>query len=61
MKTAIRAMWVFSVPALALVLVLSNFGIAQDKPKDEPKKPTVMQRTLALSHATLDALAKKDF
>jgi hypothetical protein len=46
--------------AIAAVL-LATPSQAEEKPKGEPKKPTVMQRKLAHSHKVLEALAKKDF
>jgi hypothetical protein len=63
-STLFRAIWT-AAPVLALSLVLVGFGRAEEKPaqkpKEEPKKPTVMQRKLAHSHKVLEALAKKDF
>lgn len=63
MKSSIlRAVWIM-VPAIALGLVLTGFGRADDKPKpkEEPKKLTVMQRKLAHSQKALEGLATKDF
>jgi hypothetical protein len=63
MKSPIlRAGWIM-VPAIALGLVLTSFSRADDKPKpkEEPKKPTVMQRKLAHSQKVLEGLATKDF
>ena len=56
-----RGLWT-AIPAVALGLILVGFGRADDKkPKEEPKKPTVMQRKLTHSQHVLEALAKKDF
>jgi cytochrome c556 len=50
------------VAAVLAAVLLGAATRAQDKkPKEEPKKPTVMQRKLAHSHKVLEALAKKDF
>jgi hypothetical protein len=49
--------------AAALVVALVGIGRADDKPKpkDEPKKPTVMQRKLAHAQKVLEGLAVNDF
>jgi hypothetical protein len=50
------------VAAVLVAAVLVTPSRAEDKkPKEEPKKPTVMQRKLAHSQKVLEALAKKDF
>lgn len=49
-----------AVAALALVLALGG-GRADDKPKDEPKKLTVMQRKLMHSQRVLEGLATNNF
>jgi hypothetical protein len=61
-RTLFRAFWT-AIPVLAAGLVLTGFSRADDKPKpkQDPKKPSVMQRKLAHSHQVLEALAKKDF
>lgn len=60
MKTAIRLLWLVSIP-MALVVILTPFGLAQTQPKEAPKQPSVMQRKLGHSQKVLEALAKKDF
>ncbi len=49
--------------AVALALVVNGTGRAEDKPKpkDEPKKPTVMQRKLTHSQTVLEGLATNNF
>lgn len=61
MKSTARV--VAFVAVCALVVGLFGVGRADDKPKpkDEPKKPTVMQRKLSHSQKILEGLAKKDF
>jgi hypothetical protein len=58
-RTACVGAVVMAVVAAAL---LGTSSRAEDKkPKEEPKKPTVMQRKLAHSQKVLEGLAKKDF
>jgi hypothetical protein len=45
----------------AVALVGRTPGDDQPKPKDPPKKPTVMQRKLSHSQKALEALATNDF
>lgn len=62
MKTPAR--WTAAVVVFALVVGVFGVGRAADekpKPKEEPKKPSVMQRKLAHSHKILEGLALKDF
>ncbi len=61
MKLFIRSGMCFLVTALTVVFV--GFGRADDKPnpKDEPKKPTVMQRKLTHSQKILEGLVMNDF
>ena len=47
--------------ALVAVLLVTPSRAEDKKPKEEPKKPTVMQRKLAHSQKVLEALAKRDF
>ena len=61
MKPLIRsAMWAIGT-AVAVVLVGSGRADDKPKPKDEPKKPTVMQRKLTHSQKVLEGLATNDF
>ena len=61
MKPLIRsALWAV-VSAAAVVLVGSGRADDKPKPKDEPKKPTVMQRKLTHSQKVLEGLATSDF
>jgi hypothetical protein len=61
MKTTARC----AASAVVFALVVGAFGVSRaddkPKPKDDPKKPTVMQRKLAHSQKILEGLAKKDF
>jgi hypothetical protein len=45
----------------AVLLVTPSRADEKPKPKDDPKKPTVMQRKLAHSQKVLEGLATKDF
>ncbi len=46
---------------VAALLVTPSRADEKPKQKDEPKKPTVMQRKLTHSQKALEGLAKKDF
>jgi hypothetical protein len=62
MKTPTRPALFAIAVALALGLVLTNFGRADDKPKPkEPKKLSVMQRKLGFAQKVLEGLAVKDY
>jgi hypothetical protein len=61
--TAWRAFWL-TIPAVAVALVLTGFGRADDKP--EPKGPhkkklSVMQQKLVYAQQALEAITTKDF
>ncbi|MBP3955166.1 hypothetical protein J8F10_07715 [Gemmata sp. G18] len=60
MKSSVRsAVWV----GVAAAVMIGGTGRAVDppKPKDESKKPTVMQRKLAHAQRVLEGLATNDF
>jgi cytochrome c556 len=63
MTTSVRRIGFVVSAATVLGLALAGFGRAEDKPKpkEEPKKLTVMQRKLANSQQVLEGLATKDF
>ena len=53
-------LWAFAA-AVAVVFVGSGRADDKPKPKDDPKKPTVMQRKLTHSQKVLEGLATNDY
>jgi len=61
MNPLIRSLLWATVAASGVVLVGYSRADDKPKPKDEPKKPTVMQRKLTHSQKVLEGLATNDF